>query len=73
MKAAGMSKLLKRLQVLLVTLCFTSSDMGLLILADVPRDEEQVLFKHYDQAFSLAVALRTSERAEQMLGFWLGL
>lgn len=58
---------------LLDTLCLTSSDTGLLILANVPRDEEQVLFKHHDQAFSLAVALRTSERAEQMLGFWLGL
>lgn len=70
-KSAGMQKLLKRLQVLLDTQCFTSSDMGLLILADVPRDGEQVLLEHHDQAFSLAVALRTSERAEQMLGFWL--
>lgn len=73
MKAAGMRKLLKRSQVLLDTLCFTSSDMGLLILADVRRDGEQVLLEHHDQAFSLAVALRMSGRAEQMLGFWLGL
>lgn len=52
---------------LLDTPCFTSSDMGLLILADVPRDGEQVLLEHHDQAFSLSVALRMTGRAEQML------
>lgn len=47
--------------------------MGLLILADAPRDGERVLFEHHDPAFSMAVASRASERAEQILGFWLGL
>lgn len=67
-KAAGVRTLLKRSQALFGSPCFTSSDRGLLIPADVPRDGEQVLSV---QSFLQALALRM--RAEQLLIFWLGL
>jgi len=47
-KTAGMQKFLEMSQELFGTSCFTSSDMVLLIVADVPRDEEQVPLKHHD-------------------------
>ena len=71
MKAVGVQKLLKRSQLLLVTPCFTSSDVGILILAGVPRDGGRVLLEHGGQEFSPAIALRISESTAAACGLAL--
>lgn len=48
MKAVGVQKLLKRSQALFGAPCFTSSDMLLLIVVDIPRDGGQALLEHRD-------------------------
>lgn len=54
MKAVRVQKLLKR-SLLLGPPCFTSSDMEMLVLADVPRNGGQVLLQHSGWEFSVAL------------------